>query len=1212
MKITKKSDGFTLIEIMVAVAIMGILMAGIYGIFTSIYNSYLSQNQLADVEQNARIGIEQMMREIRLAGFNYKNTQIYKTTATDFVFQADVGAPQRKKIEYYWDNAKRTLIRGEESDTTGSGDFPSNGTAITQAPLMTPGYLQTLASPVTNLAFTYYDANNNAFTTTSSSNFSTITRVRVTLTTLGSQPSPDKIGVLVNGKVYKQVTVDADIRLRNMGTGQANADNTPPSAPTGIQVRDTGNPCDSLTVSWTPNTETDLAGYTIYIRQTGSPAPYSSINAGNLTTYVIQKNLIIGTTYDVKLQAYDTSGNFSVDSTIVSAANTNSNDGTSDTQPNILLPAAPTITNATAGDKSVTLTWTASTTLGIDGYNIYRSAYSGSGYGAWVLLNQTGSETGTTYTDTFPDILAPNCPLTYQNKQPYQYKMASVACGGSGSIGSYTSPVSGPDGGTPYNTYPKDSVAPGDPTNFAGSAGTNQVLLSWIAPTDADIFGVKVVSNNGPVNDLTYNTYPSLASYLRQVYLDASIVTAGQSNGAVDNGLTNNTVYTYTAYSFDKCGNFSAGAQSKTLAIPCGDATYPGAPGNPTNLNGTSCGLVRLTWTAPTVNGNGTVFNPMPGDVIGYNIYRCTSAPCTKGIASGWNGAGTPLNKTVYTTTTYDDTTGVSGQTYYYAVTAIDCVLSPPNESGYASTPIGLSTGGLTQDVYFDSGFSTGSNTSTTFKDTTKNWTVNAYQNATLKITGGTDAGEVRPIVGNSTTSITIPATYTWPATLPDSTSAYEIDRPVIANSSNSSTAPYAHDDVKFFVKNTNASSVAVRSSTDSAVISWSNASAVSGVDNTGVTALLSAVKVNGTTLWSVNAPSFGVTSGTNITFTTGISFTGLQSGVLMELVFADSNGLASSMMGETINISMTYGILNGDGITYTTCSWNTGNYPIRVSSGVSIPEINQYPTALSTVSPWLVTTAYGTNIMYAGTTYTYTSCNGYSTSTYTCFWSPSAMTAPTGNMITSATLYYCKQSWGGASWGANLTTSAPVPGDSCYQMNGSPITMTVSASQNQGWFVTSIPETGEPYRIWFYILAADNQGNSSVSPGYNASSFAAYTYDRYNVFSISSYSMSWSNMGVGSASNKRVDITGTVLDVAGSNNAPGASVSILFQETSGPSETLTYTLDAGSNTFSSNRIFSGDNSVTATMTITKPGFKPKTCSATLKKNGDVLNSSCL
>jgi len=59
-------------------------------------------------------------------------------------------------------------------------------------------------------------------------------------------------------------------------------------------------------------------------------------------------------------------------------------------------------------------------------------------------------------------------------------------------------------------------------------------------------------------------------------------------------------------------------------------------------------------------------------DAVGYNIYR--------GAASG--GPYTMINSALDSTTAYTDATVVSGQTYYYAVTAVD---GSSNESGYSN-----------------------------------------------------------------------------------------------------------------------------------------------------------------------------------------------------------------------------------------------------------------------------------------------------------------------------------------------------------------------------------------------------------------------------------------------------------------------------------------------------------------------------------------------
>jgi len=70
------------------------------------------------------------------------------------------------------------------------------------------------------------------------------------------------------------------------------------------------------------------------------------------------------------------------------------------------------------------------------------------------------------------------------------------------------------------------------------------------------------------------------------------------------------------------------------------------------------------------------------------------------------------------------------------------------------------------------SGTSSGSNTSSTLNDTTKSWSVNAYQDKVLVIHGGTGAGQYRRISNNSTNSLSI--SENW-LTIPDATSGYTV-----------------------------------------------------------------------------------------------------------------------------------------------------------------------------------------------------------------------------------------------------------------------------------------------------------------------------------------------------------------------------------------------------------------------------------------------------
>ena len=61
--------GITLIELLVALTISGILVAGIYRTFIHQQHTYTVQDQVVDMQQNVRLAINRMTRELRMAGF---------------------------------------------------------------------------------------------------------------------------------------------------------------------------------------------------------------------------------------------------------------------------------------------------------------------------------------------------------------------------------------------------------------------------------------------------------------------------------------------------------------------------------------------------------------------------------------------------------------------------------------------------------------------------------------------------------------------------------------------------------------------------------------------------------------------------------------------------------------------------------------------------------------------------------------------------------------------------------------------------------------------------------------------------------------------------------------------------------------------------------------------------------------------------------------
>jgi type IV pilus assembly protein PilW len=86
------NQGFTLLELVVAMAIVGIIMAGVYATYFSQQKSYLVQDQVAAMQQNLRAGMFYMEREIRMAGLDPTGTTdsgVITATANSVNFTMD-------------------------------------------------------------------------------------------------------------------------------------------------------------------------------------------------------------------------------------------------------------------------------------------------------------------------------------------------------------------------------------------------------------------------------------------------------------------------------------------------------------------------------------------------------------------------------------------------------------------------------------------------------------------------------------------------------------------------------------------------------------------------------------------------------------------------------------------------------------------------------------------------------------------------------------------------------------------------------------------------------------------------------------------------------------------------------------------------------------------------------------------------------------------
>lgn len=62
--------GVTFIEIMIALVLVAIVTTGVFNLFIAQHDSYMVQEDVTDVQQNARASIDELSRNIRMAGYD--------------------------------------------------------------------------------------------------------------------------------------------------------------------------------------------------------------------------------------------------------------------------------------------------------------------------------------------------------------------------------------------------------------------------------------------------------------------------------------------------------------------------------------------------------------------------------------------------------------------------------------------------------------------------------------------------------------------------------------------------------------------------------------------------------------------------------------------------------------------------------------------------------------------------------------------------------------------------------------------------------------------------------------------------------------------------------------------------------------------------------------------------------------------------------------
>ncbi|OGB93393.1 MAG: hypothetical protein A3G35_08530 [candidate division NC10 bacterium RIFCSPLOWO2_12_FULL_66_18] len=218
----RRTEGFTLVETLIAAALFSVVITGIYVLYTTM-QSTLSRGELkSGLQQNARVGLDRMIQEIRMAGYDPSGAIPLVTLLPKAAIRA-ASSTCLSFVSYRPSDVTSTQITYDLSGTTlRRTEDPWNGTNA-----FSGGSAQPQAEPVNALTFTYYDSNNAALTPVSWTStqrcpptagassqaivqldytqMDQIRRVAITLRTRDSRPS-------ISAEYF---TLTSDVRLRN-------------------------------------------------------------------------------------------------------------------------------------------------------------------------------------------------------------------------------------------------------------------------------------------------------------------------------------------------------------------------------------------------------------------------------------------------------------------------------------------------------------------------------------------------------------------------------------------------------------------------------------------------------------------------------------------------------------------------------------------------------------------------------------------------------------------------------------------------------------------------------------------------------------------------------------------------------------------------------------------------------------------------------------
>jgi type IV pilus assembly protein PilW len=196
---TKNSAGFTLVELLISLALSLVVLTSVSNAFINQRKTYDAQEQMTELIQKTRAVMEIITREVKLAGFNPTNSTTlvgipYSTTQLEI--RADLDGDGTATVS----DTNELIIYTHDG----------NNLEIDRDAGQAFSYAKLLAENIQSFTFDYLDSDGNATTTAND-----IRMIEITITARTAKPDPD----YGQNSGYRTYTLSSTVSPPNLAIG---------------------------------------------------------------------------------------------------------------------------------------------------------------------------------------------------------------------------------------------------------------------------------------------------------------------------------------------------------------------------------------------------------------------------------------------------------------------------------------------------------------------------------------------------------------------------------------------------------------------------------------------------------------------------------------------------------------------------------------------------------------------------------------------------------------------------------------------------------------------------------------------------------------------------------------------------------------------------------------------------------------------------------